>query len=46
MAWSRTILDKHWASNVITGALLGTGAMLLAAAAAQRYRDRRSPNEG
>jgi len=46
MAWSRTVLDKHWASNVITGALLGTGAMLLAAAAAQRYRDRRSTNEG
>jgi membrane-associated phospholipid phosphatase len=46
MAWSRTILDKHWASNVITGALLGTGAMLLAAAAAQRYRDHRSSNEG
>lgn len=42
MALSRIILDKHWASDVISGALLGISAALLAAAISQLYRNKRS----
>jgi membrane-associated phospholipid phosphatase len=38
MSLSRTVIDVHWASDVIAGTLLGVGAMLMAAAAAQRRR--------
>jgi membrane-associated phospholipid phosphatase len=43
MSLSRTILDEHWASDTIAGALIGTGLMLLVAVAAQRVRDARTP---
>lgn len=39
MAWSRTYLQVHWLSDVIAGALLGTGISLLVFALAQRLRD-------
>ena len=35
MAWSRTYLQVHWLSDVLAGALLGTGAALLVFGAAQ-----------
>ena len=37
MAWSRTYLQVHWLSDVVAGALLGSGVSLLVFAAAQRY---------
>jgi undecaprenyl-diphosphatase len=36
MAWSRTYLEVHWLSDVVAGALLGSGVALLVFAAAQR----------
>lgn len=42
MGLSRNILDKHWASDVISGALLGISAALLAAAISQLCRNKRS----
>jgi membrane-associated phospholipid phosphatase len=36
MAWSRTYLEVHWLSDVIAGALLGSGITLLVFAVAQR----------
>jgi membrane-associated phospholipid phosphatase len=41
MAVSRTVVDHHYASDVVAGSLLGAGAALLAAAAVQLARDRR-----
>jgi undecaprenyl-diphosphatase len=41
MALSRTVVDHHYASDVVAGSLLGAGAALLAAAAVQLVRDRR-----
>jgi undecaprenyl-diphosphatase len=41
MALSRTILDDHWASDVIAGALIGAGCAMGAAAFCQWRRDRR-----
>lgn len=42
MAASRTVVDHHWLSDVAAGSLLGACAALLAAAATQLIRDRRS----
>jgi undecaprenyl-diphosphatase len=36
MAWSRTYLEVHWLSDVVAGALLGSGVALLVFAVAQR----------
>ncbi len=41
MALSRTIVDDHWASDVIAGSLIGAGSALGAAAFCQWRRDRR-----
>jgi undecaprenyl-diphosphatase len=37
MAWSRTYLQVHWLSDVIAGALLGSGVALLVFAVAQEF---------
>jgi membrane-associated phospholipid phosphatase len=41
MAFSRTVMDQHWTSDVVAGALLGAGGALLVAGLAHRTRDRR-----
>ncbi|MGE5225975.1 MAG: phosphatase PAP2 family protein [Planctomycetaceae bacterium] len=41
MGFSRTVLDQHWTSDVVAGALLGAGCAFLVAGLAQRTRDRR-----
>src|SRR5262249_1191129 len=38
IAWSRTYLQVHWLTDVIAGALLGSGISLLVFAVAQLYR--------
>jgi membrane-associated phospholipid phosphatase len=41
MAASRTVVDHHWLSDVVAGALLGAACALGVAAVAQLVRDRR-----
>ncbi|MGZ4149302.1 MAG: phosphatase PAP2 family protein [Actinomycetota bacterium] len=43
MAFSRTVLDQHWTSDVLAGALLGAGSAFLVPGLVQRSRDLRSP---
>jgi len=40
MAFSRTILDEHWLSDVVAGSLLGVGCTVGVAATVQFRRDR------
>jgi membrane-associated phospholipid phosphatase len=40
MAWSRTYLQVHWLTDVIAGALLGSGISLFVFALAQLYESR------
>jgi undecaprenyl-diphosphatase len=46
MAWSRTYLQVHWLSDVVGGALLGTGLSLLVFGGAQWWVERRSAPRG
>jgi membrane-associated phospholipid phosphatase len=41
MAFSRTVLDQHWTSDVVAGALLGAGCAFLVAGLVQGTRNRR-----
>lgn len=41
MALSRTVVDHHWLSDVVAGALLGAACAVGVAAITQRVRDRR-----
>jgi membrane-associated phospholipid phosphatase len=45
MAWSRTYLQMHWLSDVVTGALLGIGASLAVFGVAQVSMTARAPIE-
>ena len=45
MALSRTVVDHHWLSDVVAGSMLGAGCAFLTAAALQRARDVRAPDE-
>jgi undecaprenyl-diphosphatase len=38
MSWSRTYLQVHWLTDVIAGALLGSGVLLLVFAIAQQHQ--------
>ena len=39
MAWSRTLLDVHWLSDTVGGALIGAGVVLVLWAFAARWLD-------
>lgn len=39
MAFSRTVLDEHWLSDVVAGSLIGAGCAVGVAATVQRRRD-------
>ena len=45
VAWSRVYLDRHWLSDVVAAALLGSGLAWLALLAWERGRARRAGNE-